>query len=88
MLNPPSKKIVQQVQLLVITLMVSALLVLCLLIWNNYQTGKTNDIINHYHISSTQNIDTIRNALFTIKYKLKILPDNLHSELNQEHDPG
>ena len=67
-------------------LLFSALFALTLVIWNTYETEKISDINSNYHTASSLNLRSIRDAILTIKYNLKILPDNLYVELSHEHD--
>lgn len=78
MRKPESHIIIKQVQLLVGTLLASALFTLALVSWNTYETEKVSFLTSHYHTASSQNVRAIRNAILTIKYHLKGQSDNLH----------
>ncbi len=86
MFNSDTHQIVKQVQALVAILLFSALFALALIIWNTYEAEKISDITSNYHTASSQNIRSIRNAILTIKYNLKVLPDNMYIELAHDHD--
>ena len=88
MLKADTHQIVKQVRTLVAIVLFSALFTLALIIWDTYETEKISDITSNYHTASSQDIRSISNAILTIKYNLKVSPDNLYTELSHDHDHG